>query len=241
MRQPATSTTNGAAVFRRLVLTSLLGAGLAMAAMPGVASAADPSASPEVTATPDPTATPVPTPEPTPDPTPTVTPEHTSEPAALPTPTPDPTPTPTPAPVAGPTPPTPEPTQSPPPPLAPRSMNTFVATGFRFQDPNMAACTAASTRSMLNFVSMRSVGGDGFRWIPTNSSAVRDRILAWERKNDTMAGGVGSDPHGWRNALNFYGWGAGALVAGARVYDDFSYSSYSSAMKAAVRALVATG
>ena len=46
MRQPATSTTNGAAVFRRLVLTSLLGAGLAMAAMPGVASAADPSASP---------------------------------------------------------------------------------------------------------------------------------------------------------------------------------------------------
>ena len=56
-----------------------------------------------------------------------------------------------------------------------------------------------------------------------------------------MAGGDGSDPHGWRNALNYYGWGAGALVAGARVYDDFSYSSYSGAMKSAVRALVATG
>jgi hypothetical protein len=120
-------------------------------------------------------------------------------------------------------------------------MNTFVATGFRYQDPNWAACTATSVRSMLNFISKRSVGGEGFRWAPTNSSAVRDRILAWERRHDTMAGGDGSDPHGWRNALNYYGWGAGALVAGARVYDDFSYSSYSSAMKAAVRALVSTG
>jgi len=246
MRRPATPTTIRAAVFRRLVLTGLLGAGLAMTAMPGLASAADPSSSPQVTAPPDttptptPAATPVPTPDPTPDPTATPTPENTSQPAAIPTPTPDTTPTP--APGAGPTPaPTPDATPSPLPLLAPRSMNTFVATGFRFQDPNMAACTAASARSMLNFVAMRSVGGEGFLWIPTNSSVVRDAILAWERKHDTMAGGDGSDPHGWRNALNYYGWGAGALIAGARVYDDFSYSSYSSAMKAAVRALVATG
>src|SRR5258705_8363718 len=193
MRHSATSTTIGAAGFRRLVLTSLLGAGMAMAGMPGLASAADPSASPEVTPTPDPTPTPVPTPDPTPTATATATPEHASEPAALPTPTPDPTPTP--APTAGPTPAsTPEPTASPPPPLAPRSLNTFVAAGFRFQDPNMAACTAASARSMLNFIAMRSVGGDGFLWIPTNSSAVRDAILAWGRKNDTMAGGYGSEP-----------------------------------------------
>jgi hypothetical protein len=238
MRHPATSTTSGAAAFRRLALTGLLSAGLVMTALPGVASAADASASPEATATPDPTPTPVPTPDPTPEPTATPTAEHTSEPAALPTPTPDPTPAPDPG--AAPTP-TPESSPTPPPPMAPRSMNTFVATGFKFQDPNLSACTAASVRSMLNFVASRSVGGDGFLWIPTNSSAVRDRILAWERRNDTMAGGTGSDPHGWRNALNYYGWGAGALVAGSRVYDDFSYSSYSSAMKAAVRALVATG
>ena len=56
-----------------------------------------------------------------------------------------------------------------------------------------------------------------------------------------MTGGRGSDPHGWRNALNYYGWGPAALVAGARVYDDLSYSSFDGAMKAAVRALVATG
>ena len=60
---------------------------------------------------------------------------------------------------------------------------------------------------MLNLVAMRSVGGVGFRWTPTNSGAVRDSILAWERKHDTLPGGYGSDPHGWRNALNFYGWG----------------------------------
>jgi hypothetical protein len=69
---------------------------------------------------------------------------------------------------------------------------------------------------------------------------VRDRILAWERHRDTLPGGYGSDPHGWRNALNYYGWGAGALYAGSRVYDDFAYSSYDLAMKSAVRALIAT-
>jgi len=119
-------------------------------------------------------------------------------------------------------------------------MNVFVVNGFRVQDPNWAACTSTSVRTMLNFVAYRGVGGDGFRWRVTNSGAVRDAILAWERKNDTLYGGYGSDPHGWRNALNYYGWGPETLVAGARVYDDFSYSSYSGAMKAAVRAMVAT-
>ena len=181
MRTRATSTTFGA-VLRRLVLTSLLGAALAMVAMPGLVAAADPSASP------------------------------------------DPTPQPAPSPL-----------------LSPRSMNVFVASGFRFQDPNWAACTSTAVRTMLNLVSMRALGGEGFRWKPTNSGAVRDAILAWERKHDTMPGGYGSDPHGWRNALNFYGWGPKALLAGARVYDDFSYSSYDSAMRAAIRALMATG
>jgi hypothetical protein len=120
-------------------------------------------------------------------------------------------------------------------------MNVFVAAGFRFQDPNLNACTSASVRAMLNFVAVGSVGGDGFRWTPTNSGAVRDSILAWERKHDTLPGGYGSDPHGWRNALNFYGWGRYALLAGSRVYDDFAYTSYESAMKATVRALLATG
>ena len=71
-------------------------------------------------------------------------------------------------------------------------MNLFVTSQFRYQDPNKAACTAASVRSMLNFISVRATGGDGFLWTPLTGPA-RDRILAWERIHDTMAGGHGSD------------------------------------------------
>lgn len=120
-------------------------------------------------------------------------------------------------------------------------MNLFVGSLFRYQNPNWAACTATSVRSMLNFIAVRSTGGDGFLWRPTISATVRDRILAWERRRDTLPGGYGSDPHGWRNALNYYGWGAGALYAGSRVYDDYAFSSFDGAMKATVRALAATG
>ena len=94
---------------------------------------------------------------------------------------------------------------------------------------------------MLNFVALSGTGGPDFTWLTTNAGSVRDSILAWERRHDTMTGGHGSDPHGWRNALNFFGWGPLALVAGARVYDDVSFGSFDAAMKAAVRALVATG
>ena len=120
-------------------------------------------------------------------------------------------------------------------------MNLFLASQFRFQDPNWVACTATSVRSMLNFVAIHSTGGAGFRWRPTNSALVRNQILAWERRHDTMTAGVGSDPHGWRNALNYYGWGTGTLLAGSRVYEDVAYSTYNAAMQATVRALAATG
>ena len=119
-------------------------------------------------------------------------------------------------------------------------MNLFAATGFHFQDPNYVACTATSARSMLNFVAIRGTGGNGFAWRRTNAGAVRDAILAWERGHDTLPGGRGSDPHGWRNALNYYGWGPAAMMAGARVYDDRTFSSFDGAMRAAVRALVLT-
>jgi hypothetical protein len=125
--------------------------------------------------------------------------------------------------------------------LVPRSMNLFTSSGFRFQDPNWAACTSTSVRTMLNLVAMRGSRGAGFIWRATNSGIVRDRILAWERSHDTMTGGNGSDPHGWRNALNYYGWGVAALRTGGRVYEDASYTTYDGAMKAAVRAMAMTG
>jgi hypothetical protein len=120
-------------------------------------------------------------------------------------------------------------------------MNLFVRAQFAFQNPNWAACTATSARTMLNLIAVRRTGGIGFGWKPTTWGSVRDRILTWERSNDTMPGGYGSDPHGWRNALNYFGWGPTALTAGSRVYDDRAYPSYAGAMKAAVRAMIATG
>jgi hypothetical protein len=125
-------------------------------------------------------------------------------------------------------------------PVAPSSLNLFVASGFRFQDPNPYACTSTSAMDVLNFIAIRGMGGSGFRWQVTLSGATRDGILAWERTHDTLAGGNGSDPHGLRNALNYYGWGSQALYAGYRTFDDYSFSSYDGAVKSVVRALIRT-
>jgi hypothetical protein len=125
-------------------------------------------------------------------------------------------------------------------PRGPASLNLYKSAGFRYQDPNYTACTATSVMDMLNFVSLGHHGGLDFRWSRSLSARKRDSILRWERGHHTMVGGKGTDMHGWRNALNYYGWGSSTLSAGSRVYDDFSFTSYASAMKAAVRAMVAT-
>lgn len=120
----------------------------------------------------------------------------------------------------------------------PASLNLFNAAGFRYQDPNYYACTATSVMDMLNFIKIAGTGGTGFKWEVRLGSAPRDSILAWERTHDTLAGGNGSDPHGWRNALNYYGWGSAYLGASARIYEDYAFSSYARAMKAAVRTII---
>ncbi len=91
---------------------------------------------------------------------------------------------------------------------------------------------------MLNFISLAGTGGEGFRWEVRLGSAPRDSILAWERTHDTLAGGNGSDPHGWRNALNYYGWGSAYLGESARIYEDYAFGTYARAMKAAVRSMI---
>jgi hypothetical protein len=118
---------------------------------------------------------------------------------------------------------------------APTSLYLFHPDGFTYQDPNMYACTATSAQDMLNFLAIRKLGGSGFVWKVDNRGTTRDAILAWERQNDTLQGGNGSDPHGWRNALNYYGWGAAALTHGRKVYEDYSFSTYDAAVKAIVR------
>jgi len=120
----------------------------------------------------------------------------------------------------------------------PASLILFATAGFRYQDPNYYACTATSVMDMLNFIKIGDQGGTGFKWEVRLGSAARDSILAWERTHDTLAGGNGSDPHGWRNALNYYGYGSAYLYTSARVYEDYSFSSYERAVKSAVRAMV---
>ena len=121
---------------------------------------------------------------------------------------------------------------------APTSLSLFRAAGFTWQDPNMYACTSTSVQDMLNFTALNATGGPSFVWRVDNNAVTRDAILAWERKYDTLQGGNGSDPHGWRNALNAWGWGWQALYHGSKVYEDYSFNSYDYAVKHAVRAII---
>ena len=121
---------------------------------------------------------------------------------------------------------------------SPSSLNLYNANGFRYQDPNLYACTSTNAMNMLNFIALAGTGGTAFAWKVNLSGATRDSILEWERTHDTLKGGNGSDPHGWRNALNYYGWGTSTLWAGKRYYDDYSYTLYDSAVKSAVRAMI---
>lgn len=126
-------------------------------------------------------------------------------------------------------------------------LNLYHSGGMVYQDPYYTACTAAATMMMLNFTAMVGDGGDGFRWTPyryhrtPNPRDYRDMtsILYFARARDTLAAGrPGSDPHGWRNALNYYGWGSSAMTDPAkRVYDDLAYASFDGALKGAVRAI----
>jgi hypothetical protein len=122
--------------------------------------------------------------------------------------------------------------------------NTYRSTGYLVQNPYLTACTAAATMMMLNFTAQGGAGGHGFIWTPsTVKSRVGDArdmtsIFSFARGHDTLSpAGVGSDPHGWRNALNFYGWGPSALTPSTRIYDDRTYGGFDAAVKDAVRAI----
>ena len=127
------------------------------------------------------------------------------------------------------------------------SRNLYNSNGVVFQDPYPTACTAAAVMTMLNFTAIRQTGGDGFMWRTyrvhksSDPQNYRDMtsILYFERAHDTLrSSSSGSDPHGWRNAMNYYGWGRAALTdPSKRVYDDLQFTSSGAAIKAAVRAI----
>lgn len=124
--------------------------------------------------------------------------------------------------------------------------NLYVSSGFMYQDPDYTACVATATMMMLNFIDLRGTGGRGFIW---DASTVRQSsdpadvddmtsVMAFARTYDTLSSsGVGSDAHGWRNALNAYGWGVELADRDRWVYDDQAHGSFTSAVNAAVRAI----
>jgi hypothetical protein len=124
-------------------------------------------------------------------------------------------------------------------------LNLYHWAGYLTQDPYYTACTAASAMMMLNFIALSGTGGKGFDWhtsrvknSPTNYHDLTS-IFWWERTHDTLAGSAkGLDAHGWRNALNQYGWGSTAVTdRSKRVYDDLAFNSFDDAVRAAVRAI----
>ena len=114
-----------------------------------------------------------------------------------------------------------------------------------WQDPDKLACTSAAAQMMLNVVAYEATAeyfappdgrdvGPAPRWRPDTSHGTTEAMLAYERANMTMlAASAGSDPHGWRNALNYFGWGS--IKAGA--YEDAAYLSFDAAARAVVVAL----
>jgi len=129
------------------------------------------------------------------------------------------------------------------------SINLYDRALVRYQNPDWQACTGAATASMLNLLALTSTtdvppprGGTlpitSLRWQVDTSFDMVENILNYERQNMTMyRSSPGTDPHGWRNALNYYGWGS--MYAG--VYVDSAYSSFAAAARQTVHSLATTG
>ncbi len=126
--------------------------------------------------------------------------------------------------------------QTPPPPDQAYALNLYSSL-VRYQNPDMTACVATATMIMLNEVTAKGHRGEGFRWTPSTSLTRQRAIIRWARVRDTLEPGPGgTDPNGWRNALNWYGWGTYKDPA-AMTYQVFAYPTYNEAVRAAVTAM----
>jgi hypothetical protein len=183
---------------------------------PTLGPASGPAATASRSIAPSPTLTPTATPDPTASP-PTATPDPTASPTAAPTPTPA---------------------------SGIWILNVYDAHGFRYQNPDLTACTAASAQIMLNMATTwtdykalapgQQAPTKPHGWKVDVSYARMEALLAYQRKNGTMLlSWDGADAHGWRDALNFYGWGSMT----ANVYKDLTYTSFADAARATVMAV----
>ncbi len=107
----------------------------------------------------------------------------------------------------------------------------------RYQNPDMTSCVATSTMIMLNEIAAKGRQGSGFAWTPTIALSRQRSIIRWARAHDTLeVGPGGTDPNGWRNALNQYGWND-FENADSMTYAVYSSISYSATVKAAIMAM----
>ena len=90
---------------------------------------------------------------------------------------------------------------------------------------------------MLNEIAANGRRGSDFQWTATTALATQRTILRWARGHDTLEPGPGgTDPNGWRNALNHYGWANGHDPS-TMTYEVFAFGSYADAVRAAVVAM----
>jgi hypothetical protein len=137
--------------------------------------------------------------------------------------------------------------ETPPPPHT-WSVNLYDGSVTRYQNPDLNGCAAAATVSMLNLIALTPQTdtppprGDNlakftFRWTIDKSWNQQEWIMWFERNHMSMSRDTkGSDPHGWRNGLNYFGWGS----LNADVYRDVSYSTFTSATHAVVDSIART-
>jgi hypothetical protein len=124
------------------------------------------------------------------------------------------------------------------------TLDVYDARAVRWQNPDLTACTAASTQMMLNmsvYWEDDSPAGAAepeprppLGWKADVSYARQESILAYQRRTGTMLlSWPGADAHGWRNALNYYGWGS----VRAGVYRDEAFDSFDAAVRSTVTAI----
>jgi hypothetical protein len=122
------------------------------------------------------------------------------------------------------------------------SYSVFDSHSVKYQNPVFTACTGANTLSMLNMI-YRFEHRPGFApsavqaaqpkliWHPSTSGVRQQQVYYWIRTHmDQPFAKEGADPHGWRNALNYFGWGS--IKAG--VYSDQAYATFDAAARAVV-------
>jgi hypothetical protein len=114
----------------------------------------------------------------------------------------------------------------------------YNSSGVRWQNPDLTACTAATAQMALNMIAISSTGNPPpFKWTSSTSYATQETVLSYERSHmTTPLSSKGSDPHGERNALNYFGWGS----QNSLVYKDVAYTSFAAAAKGIVSSIAKT-